>query len=35
MPCLRISRQIKAILTTRQGEDEADYRENVLHAWLG
>lgn len=27
--------QIKEILTTQEGEDEIDYRENVLHPWLG
>ncbi|WVQ73798.1 hypothetical protein IAR50_003379 [Cryptococcus sp. DSM 104548] len=26
--------EIRAILTTQQGEDDASYRENVLSAWL-
>jgi hypothetical protein len=26
--------QIREILTTAQGEDDASYRENVLSTWL-
>jgi len=26
--------QIHSILTTKEGEDDVEYRENVLHAWL-
>lgn len=29
------SSQIKMILTTVEGENDPEYRENVLHSWLG
>jgi hypothetical protein len=30
----KLTSQIHTILTTKEGEDLVEYRENVLHAWL-
>jgi hypothetical protein len=33
-PASLVDWQIHSILTTKEGEDEVEYRENVLYAWI-